>query len=89
MGQDRNQQLWNNNFQLAAARAGIYGNQANGAINDVNAATDAAENAKQGNASDALSIANANANQSNSFTSGLLNSAASGVSNYTKYKASN
>jgi len=88
-GQDRNQNLWNNNFQLAAAKAGVYGAGASGAINDVNAATDAAENAKQGNATDALSIANSNANSSNAVTAGLLNSANTAANNYIKYKASN
>ena len=89
MGQERNQDLWNNNFQLAAAKAGIYGAGATGAINDVSAATDAAINARQGQATDSLSNANANANASNSATAGLLNAAAQGTSNYLKYKASN
>jgi len=87
LGQDRNQNLWNNNFSLAAAKAGIYGAGATGAINDVNAATDAAENAKQGTATDALSNANSNANASNGVTSGLLNAAAQGTSNYLKYNS--
>ena len=89
MGQDRNQNLWNNNFSLAAAKAGIYGAGATGAINDVNAATDAAINAEQGGASDRVSFANSNANASNAATAGLLNAANTGVSNYMKYKASN
>jgi hypothetical protein len=86
-GQDRNQNLWNNNYSLAAAKAGIYGAGANGAIQDVNAATDAAENAKMGVATDALSNANTNANTSNAVTSGLLNSGAAGVNNYVKYNS--
>lgn len=85
MGQERNQNLWNNNFSLAAAKAGIYGAGANAAIADVNATTDAYENAKQGQATDALSNSNANANASNSATAGLLNAAAQGTSNYLKY----
>lgn len=85
LGQGRNQQLWDNNFSLAAAKAGIYGAGANAAIDSVTGATDAALNAKQGVASDALSNANANANASNSATAGLLNAANQGVSNYTKF----
>lgn len=86
-GEGRNQNLWNNNFQLAAAKAGIYGAGANAAITDVNAATDAAENAKMGVATDALSGANAKANASNSATAGLLNAANQGVSNYVRYNS--
>lgn len=85
LGQGRNQQLWDNNFSLAAAKAGIYGAGAGAAIDGVTGATDAAINAKQGVASDALSNANANANASNSATAGLLNAANQGVSNYTKF----
>lgn len=87
LGQARNQQLWDNNFSLAAAKAGIYGAGANAAIEGVTGATDAALNAKQGVASDALSNANANANASNSATAGLLNAANAGVSNYVKFNA--
>lgn len=85
LGQGRNQDLWNNNFSLAAAKAGIYGAGAGAAIEGVTDATDAAINAKQGVASDALSNANSNANTSNSATAGLLNAANQGVSNYVKY----
>ncbi len=87
LGENRNQSLWNNNFQLAAAKAGIYGAGAQGAIGSVDAATDAAINAKQGVATNALSNANANANASNGATAGLLNAANQGVSNYTRYNS--
>jgi hypothetical protein len=87
LGQGRNQRLWDNNFSLAAAKAGIYGAGAQGAIGGVDAATDAAINAKQGVATDALSNANANANASNGATAGLLNAANQGVSNYTKFNS--
>lgn len=87
MGQDRNQNLWNNNFQLAAAKAGIYGAGASATISDVGAATDASHNAGMGAATDSLSNANTDANTSNAATAGLQNAANTGVSNYIKFKA--
>jgi hypothetical protein len=87
MGQDRNQQLWNNNFALAAAKAGNYGSAANSAISGVTGATDAANNALMGSASDALSNANANANRSNAQVGQVLDAANTGLSNYTRYNS--
>lgn len=81
-GQDRNQQLWTNNLNLANIQSGIVGNAGAGAIADTTAATDAAENAAMGQATDASSAANANANRDAAQTTSTLNSLGTAANTY-------
>jgi len=85
-GQDRNQQLFDDNFRVAAAKAGNWTDSTGKAITGVSQATDAANNVALGSANDAVSGANADANTAASHTASVLDSANAAGTNYFNYK---
>jgi len=85
-GQDRSQMLFDNTFKVAEAKAGNYTDASGKAITGVGEATDAANDALMGNASDQVSHANADANQDASAAASLQDAAKQGVTGYTNFK---
>lgn len=85
-GQDRNQQLFDNNYRVAAAKAGNYFDSTGKAITGVSQATDAANNVSMGNAADQVSGANADANQANADMGSFKDALNQGATNYYNYK---
>lgn len=81
LGQDRNQQLWNNNLNLATIQSGIVGRAGSGAIEDTGAATNASINANLGQSTDRLSGVTQQTNTDAAQTSNTLNSAGTAMKN--------
>jgi len=85
-GQDRSQMLFDNTFKVANAKAGNYTDASGKAITGVDEATDAANDALMGNASDQVSNANADANQDASAAASIRDSANAAATGYHNFK---
>jgi hypothetical protein len=85
-GQDRTQQLFDDNYKIAAAKAGNYFGSTDKAITGVSQATDAANNVAMGGAADSVSNANADANQANTDVGSFKDALNQGATNYYNYK---
>jgi len=86
-GEGRNQQLFDDNFRVAAAKAGNWTDATGKAITGVGEATDAANDVAIGNANDQVSHANADANTEASHTASIMDSAQKFGTNLYNYGA--
>jgi len=85
-GEGRTQQLFDDNFRVAAAKAGNWTDSTGKAIEGVGDATDAANNVLTGNANDQVSHANADANQANEDMGSFKDALNQGATNYGNFR---
>jgi len=85
-GEGRTQQLFDDNFRVAAAKAGNWTDSTGKAIEGVGDATDAANNVLAGNANDQVSHANADANQANEDMGSFKDALNQGATNYGNFR---